>query len=1262
MTRGVIIALAAVICGGVFGAPEPTRLENLNISNEVYTASQIEEIVASSTPGDYAAVSNAAMNALAHAKAEKGFTLWTIFRNGDDVTAQVAQPTWVPGASAWRVYDSVVAGDTSFVTNRAETTEDSVSFDWAASTDGGLGVAEYLATRMRLPTMADLANKADAVHTVTGGQVVVSCSWWVGDLDRELSWNGSRWEWSNGNLGGFSKLTYEDGWWKFSPTTVPYGYTNSVPIYGLPPSLVLYLDEESVTLTRTNEVYAVPTNEYPVAYIDDIARATNGLAHVSELAGKANTNDVQLTPVYSQMPTYSDEWTILRAGVDVTAQVEQPYWAPADEGWYVGDSRISGDYMEDVFVLVGMNSNELSWNASGGSGNIVQYTATRARTDIIGYTLGSQTNRLIQPALPYPTNAIPYAAIADTPSLDSFVTNSADGTEYQLGLVGGRVIDGTAAMSIGYNAHSKGNRAVSVGRASYASGYGAIALGNALATNSYAIAIGANGSDFVPESRAIVPDSSAPSYDDGADSPSMVSVADITVASDSGDIAIGKKAQALSAGGSKVAIGNNALASSIGSIALGNATASGLQTVAVGQTAEASGERAAAIGLSASAIGKESIAIGKYAASTGDYSIVLGVRKSNGTASARSASTAAAKGSVLLGSGTVSTPDTLQFHDVPIVRDGQLVVPPSEQFITEIHDGINLYAADILLAAGETATVSNVLEELKGTVGDNFDTLSNYTFAVSNNLQNIIDTRKNSLLFSPTNSNHYITGDGEVIEFVPEVDFWMLSGSISGTYVEVTPEAPYVKQFFCADLPTPMQTIGYDGNGEWVFGIFYTSGDQSLSSYSANENATWTRTHTAATTNKNVLVTSNYTGNVSLTGNQTLAGNLTITGKVSNGYGTNANGYGSHAEGHYTIAGGVYSHADGYYSNATNSYSYVWNGDTSRGSSKRYGSRGNGTYCLNPVNDLYGFFIGTNNFQDAVRSLLVNTNEVVTEYQMEGSEARDVGAGKVTITNQPIRVDKIIGNLRRYPLFIIDLNPGESRIWQHLELKATTNNFDNANADNMIFFTSTTCNEDNPGAWGLNFNYDWCRIYMLSKRTGDVRSWTRIYNTGELDGYAPSELAIIVDPTLFKRGQGAEWLYEGNNELVWSYVRIHYDEGETDPDGKGSWRPIMPVKWFDEIPKWADESPIHPDTTNITLYEDPTPTIADILNTPSPLFAGWTYIEYNSVVRKYKWDAAAGKCYRESFSGGTMTYTHVSNVNLTDISNVSDLKTVEAAQ
>ena len=124
-------------------------------------------------------------------------------------------------------------------------------------------------------TDAAVSNKADAVRVSADGQVVVSCSWWDGW--HVLTWNGSTWSWASGLPGGRKELDYNDGWWEYSPTVGPNVYTNSVPIYGLPASLTLYDDDGTVTLVRTNEVYAAVTNTYPVAYMDDVSRATNAL-------------------------------------------------------------------------------------------------------------------------------------------------------------------------------------------------------------------------------------------------------------------------------------------------------------------------------------------------------------------------------------------------------------------------------------------------------------------------------------------------------------------------------------------------------------------------------------------------------------------------------------------------------------------------------------------------------------------------------------------------------------------------------------------------------------------------------------------------------------------------------------------------------------------------------------------------------------------------------------------------------------------------
>ena len=106
-----------------------------------------------------------------------------------------------------------------------------------------------------------------------------------------------------------------------------------------------------------------------------------------------------------------------------------------------------------------------------------------------------------------------------------------------------------------------------------------------------------------------------------------------------------------------------------------------------------------------------------------------------------------------------------------------------------------------------------------------------------------------------------------------------------------------------------------------------------------------------------------------------------------------------------------------------------------------------------------------------------------------------------------------------------------------------------------------------------NIVHDWCRIYALSRELStDVRRWIRIRNTDELDGYAPLSLVVIIDPELFRRNQGSKWLSDGNSELIWSYTRIDESQPEKDEKGSPCWRPIMPVRWYQKIPAWAEQT------------------------------------------------------------------------------------------
>jgi len=210
------------------------------------------------------------------------------------------------------------------------------------------------------------------------------------------------------------------------------------------------------------------------------------------------------------------------------------------------------------------------------------------------------------------------------------------------------------------------------------------------------------------------------------------------------------------------------------------------------------------------------------------------------------------------------------------------------------------------------------------------------------------------------------------------------------------------------------------------------------------------------------------------------------------------------------------------------------------------------------------------------------TNKVLASTNLESG----VSAAVVSNIAEAVVADATTSN--RYPLFIIDLNPGEARRWQHVELKATTNNFEN---DGMTFFTGTT---DNGIPNFSNITHDWCRVFIASKRADtDIRKWQRITCTGDLLGYAPLTLAIIVDPSSeflrreASKADNAAWLYEGNTNLIWSYSRLDGNEHEQDQDGRQCWRMIMPTKWYAELPAWADVSAEPPDSTDIVDYVDP---------------------------------------------------------------------------
>ena len=166
-------------------APAP----DLSTNNAVL----VETIEATApAPGDYAAVSNAAMNALSRAEAEAGFTEWVVTPSEYDGMSLHIE--WVchefDGSifQGWAIVDS--DGEERAVMKDYPTATNLV---WGAG-DTSIGAAS--ATRTRLPTMADIPTKpedigaaatADATLTPVYSQTPTFGEWTFNRYNVELS-------------------------------------------------------------------------------------------------------------------------------------------------------------------------------------------------------------------------------------------------------------------------------------------------------------------------------------------------------------------------------------------------------------------------------------------------------------------------------------------------------------------------------------------------------------------------------------------------------------------------------------------------------------------------------------------------------------------------------------------------------------------------------------------------------------------------------------------------------------------------------------------------------------------------------------------------------------------------------------------------------------------------------------------------------------------------------------------------------------------
>lgn len=152
--------------------------------------------------------------------------------------------------------------------------------------------------------------------------------------------------------------------------------------------------------------YPTATNLVWVATDTNIGAASatrTRLPTMADLDAKASTNDVQLTPIYSDTPTFS-EWTSSDS-LSHTIRWDGSRWEVVGEGWF--DPPECYDF-----------------DATSISSQDLGFTAIRTRTDILGYRLGSQSDKPLQPQGDYArAGDIAVAATAATNYTDSATSN-----------------------------------------------------------------------------------------------------------------------------------------------------------------------------------------------------------------------------------------------------------------------------------------------------------------------------------------------------------------------------------------------------------------------------------------------------------------------------------------------------------------------------------------------------------------------------------------------------------------------------------------------------------------------------------------------------------------------------------------------------------------------------------------------------------------------------------------------------------------------
>lgn len=203
---------------------------------------------------------------------------------------------------------------------------------------------------------------------------------------------------------------------------------------------------------------------------------------------------------------------------------------------------------------------------------------------------------------------------------------------------------------------------------------------------------------------------------------------------------------------------------------------------------------------------------------------------------------------------------------------------------------------------------------------------------------------------------------------------------------------------------------------------------------------------------------------------------------------------------------------------------------------------------------------GVSRLNDRVEDIEANTNIV---FSIDGSVLTISTNGVPLWSSSANRGGS--GRAKRYAMLIVPLNWDDvQRYYTDIELKASTNNFTAARGHDTLVFHCCSHLIGEP-----DWPDDDMRIYVENHPDEAKKRMYTAYTTRS-DWY-PTHLICIIDASMCHFTQDHSWLDADNDELVWTYARGTLDGNEVDDNGAILWRPIAPVRWFSELPAWANQ-------------------------------------------------------------------------------------------